>query len=106
MIKNLIFDLGGVVMTIDPEEGMRRFEQLGIVDAREQMGAYGQTGIFLESENGSISTDEFCTKLAKQAGVASISYEQAQWGWLGYVKEVPQSRLINLLRLKENYNVF
>ncbi len=106
MIKNLIFDLGGVVMTIDPEEGMRRFEQLGIVDAREQMGAYGQTGIFLESENGSISTDEFCTKLAKQAGVASISYEQAQWGWLGYVKEVPQSRLNNLLRLKENYNVY
>lgn len=106
MIKNLIFDLGGVVMTIDPEEGMRRFEQLGIVDAREQMGAYGQTGIFLESENGSISTEEFCEKLAEQAGVMSITYEQAQWGWLGYVKEVPQNRLNNLLRLKENYNVY
>lgn len=105
MIKTLVFDLGGVVITLDPDEAMRRFEQLGIKDARKQMGVYGQTGIFLQVENGSIDTDEFCHQLAIQADVPHCSYEQAQWAWLGFVKEVPAQRLENLLALKENYNV-
>ncbi len=116
MIKNLIFDLGGVVITLSPEEAYRRFEQLGISDARQQMGVYGQTGIFREVETGVIDADEFCRKLAEQAKEKSgmfageenpkYSFEQAQWGWLGYVKEVPLERLNNLLKLKEKYNVY
>lgn len=105
MIKTLIFDLGGVVITLDPDEAMRRFEHLGIKDARQQMGVYGQTGIFLQVENGSIGADEFCRQLAMQAGLSYCSYEQAQWAWLGFVKEVPQQRLENLLALKKQYNV-
>ncbi|MCM1313479.1 MAG: HAD family phosphatase [Bacteroides sp.] len=106
MIKNLIFDLGGVVITLNPDEAMRRFEELGIKDAREQMGVYGQTGIFLQVENGTISVDEFCRQLAAQAGTSHCSYEQARWAWLGFVKDVPRQRLDNLLALKEKYNVF
>mgnify|MGYP002508040068 FL=1 len=115
MIKNLIFDLGGVVITLDPNEAFTRFEQLGITDARQQMGVYGQTGIFLQVENGSIDADEFCRQLAAQAkeksslfaneGSPCYSFEQAQWAWLGYVKEVPLARLNNLLELKKKYNV-
>ncbi len=116
MIKNLIFDLGGVVITLDPDKAFTRFEQLGITDAREQMGVYGQTGIFRDVESGDIDADTFCRKLAEQAKEKSslfadedspkYSFEQAQWGWLGYVKEVPMERLNNLLKLKEHYNVY
>ena len=31
MIKNLIFDLGGVIMTIDQNEALRRFEEPEVV---------------------------------------------------------------------------
>ena len=115
MIKNLIFDLGGVVITLDPNEAFTRFEQLGITDARQQMGVYGQTGIFLQVENGSIDADEFCRQLAAQAKEKTslfanecspcYSFKQAQWAWMGYVKEVPLARLNNLLELKKKYNV-
>ena len=115
MIKNLIFDLGGVVITLDPNEAYTRFEKLGIADARQQMGVYGQTGIFLQLENGSIDAAEFCRQLAVQAKAKSpmfqdedspcYSFERAQWAWMGYVKEVPMDRLHNLLKLKEKYNV-
>ena len=30
MIKNIIFDLGGVIITLDQPEAIRRFQQLGI----------------------------------------------------------------------------
>lgn len=106
MIRNLIFDLGGVVIKLDQDEAIRRFHALGIADAREQMGVYGQTGIFLELERGDIDVETFCRKLAEQAHKDSISYDEAQWGWLGYVKEVPAVRLQNLLKLREKYKVF
>ena len=116
MIKNLIFDLGGVVITLDPEEAYRRFEELGITDARQQMGVYGQTGIFREVEDATIDAETFCTRLAEQAKQKSTlfadvdnpkySFEQAKWAWMGYVKEVPLSRLANLLELRKNYKVY
>ena len=46
---------------------MRRFETLGITDARQQMNIFGQTGIFGQVENGEITTDEFCRLLALEA---------------------------------------
>lgn len=115
MIKNLIFDLGGVVVTLDPNEAYSRFEKLGISDARQQMGVYGQTGIFKAVEDGSIDADEFCRQLAMQAQAKSAffpnepspcySFDEAQWAWMGYIKDVPVERLRNLLKLKEKYNV-
>ena len=32
MIKTIVFDLGGVIMTIDQNEALRRFAGLGLAD--------------------------------------------------------------------------
>ena len=37
MIKNIIFDLGGVIVTLDPQEAIRRFLELGLQDAVKQL---------------------------------------------------------------------
>lgn len=114
MIKNLIFDLGGVVLPLNPEQAWTRFESLGIKNTRQQMGVYGQTGIFRQLEDGSISEEEFQRALGQQAqeqsnyfGVSDpcFSYEQCVWAWCGYIDYVPLERLQNLLKLKEKYNV-
>ena len=54
MIKNLIFDLGGVIITLAPDEALRRFKSLGLENAEEQMDAYTQMGIFGQLEEGKI----------------------------------------------------
>lgn len=114
MIKNLIFDLGGVVIPLNPEQAWSRFESLGIKNTREQMGVYGQTGIFRQLEDGSLSEEEFQRALGQQAHEQSnyfgeaepcFSYEQCVWAWCGYVDSVILDRLQNLLKLKENYRV-
>lgn len=114
MIKNIIFDLGGVVIPLTPEVAWSRFEYLGIKDTRQRMGLYGQTGIFLEVENGTIDAPTFQKKLAEmaqeQSGVFGdkepcFSFEQTLWAWKGYVEGVDLSRLNNLLKLKQDYNV-
>lgn len=113
MIKNIVFDMGGVVLPLTPETAWQRFESLGIKNTRQQMGLYGQTGIFLQVENGTITAEEFLHELTRQAreqsggerDIAPITFEQAQHAWIGYVDNVDLNRLNNLLKLKEQYNV-
>lgn len=45
MIKNLIFDLGGVVITLDHDEAVRRFTDMGIRDAADILNPYTQSGL-------------------------------------------------------------
>ena len=113
-IKNLIFDFGGVVIPLSPEKSWRRFESMGIKDARQQMGIYGQTGIFRQCEDGSIDAATFQHLLAVQAQEQSnyfgnetphFTFEECQHAWCGYIDRVEQYRLDNLLQLKEHYNV-
>ena len=75
MIKNIIFDLGGVIMTLDPPEAIRRFKALGLADAEQQMDSYTQGGIFGELEEGKISAETFRQELSRvrlcQGGAAA-----------------------------------
>lgn len=105
MIRNLVFDLGGVIIPIDTERAIKRFETLGDVDARKKMGAYGQTDIYLQVENGTITADEFCKKFSEITN-QPCTFEQAQWAWLGFMNEIPVNRLHKLLELKEKYNMY
>ena len=42
MIKNIVFDLGGVIMTIDQSQAVRRFKELGLEDAEQRLDPYTQ----------------------------------------------------------------
>ena len=105
MIKNLIFDLGGVIITLAPEEALRRFKNLGLENAEEQMDIYTQTGIFGQLEEGKISAETFREELSRQVG-REVTYDECRHAWLGYVKEVPQRNLDVLQGLRnEGYRL-
>lgn len=105
MIKNLIFDLGGVIITLAPDEALRRFKNLGLENAEEQMDIYTQTGIFGQLEEGKISAETFREELSRQVG-REVTYDECRHAWLGYVKEVPQRNLDVLQRLRsEGYRL-
>ncbi|MBQ3631033.1 MAG: HAD family phosphatase [Prevotella sp.] len=99
MIKTVIFDMGGVIITLGPEEATRRFEALGLKDAAEQLDSYTQKGIFGQLERGDISADDFRRELSLQVG-RELTYEECQHAWLGYFKEVPQRNLDALTELR------
>lgn len=104
MIKNILFDMGGIILILDSAESFRRFAGLGL-NSEEYMGVYGQKDFFLDLESGKIDAAEFCRRLAETCGKKSISYEQAQNCWLGFIKEAPLDRLHDLLKLKDNYHL-
>ena len=55
MIKNLLFDLGGVIMNIRRQNCVDAFVELGLKDADSLLGEYSQAGVFAGIENGSLT---------------------------------------------------
>ena len=55
----LLFDLGGVIMDIRRENAVAALQALGMSQAGELLGEYGQKGPFLALEKGEITPAEF-----------------------------------------------
>lgn len=106
MIKNLIFDLGGVLVSLDRQRCLDNFSKmLGFDDFGNYLNAYAQKGFFAEFESGDINAAQFrdivrehCTK----EGVADEMIDQALDSFL---TEVSPYKVKLLLDLKEKYNL-
>ena len=105
MIKTVIFDLGGVIITLDPQQAVDRFKALGVQDAERRLDSYTQSGIFGDVEHGLITPEEFRKEFSKLVG-HEVTHEECAFAWQGYAQEVPQRNLEALIRLRqEGYRV-
>lgn len=105
MIKTIIFDLGGVIITLDQQQAISRFKALGLEDAVKSLNPYTQQGIFGDLEEGKIGPEDFRTGLSKLVG-REVTYKECCHAWQGYAKEVPRRNLEVLRRLKaEGYRL-
>jgi putative hydrolase of the HAD superfamily len=100
MIKNIAFDLGGVVLALSYEQAVRRFEEVGLKDARQQLDAFEQRGIFGDLESGRITAEDFRRELSKMVG-RQLTMDECYQAWHGYVDHVPKRNLEALLSLRE-----
>ena len=104
-IKTIIFDLGGVIITLDQPQAIRRFQEIGLKDANQRLDAYTQGGIFGDLERGTIDAETFRVELSKLAG-RDVTYDECRYAWLGYCHELPQRNLDALRRLRsEGYRL-
>ena len=100
IIRNISFDLGGVVIALSYEQAVRRFEEIGLRNARSHLDAFHQKGIFGQLEEGAIGPEEFRVELGKLIG-REVSMEECFYAWHGYVEAVPKRNLDMLLWLRE-----
>ena len=54
MIKDIVFDFGGVLTTIDTENALQKFRELGVENPKQYINSYCQKGPFFALENGDI----------------------------------------------------
>ena len=62
-IKNLLFDLGGVIIDLDRQRCVDALGALGMKDAGDFLGLYGQKGDFLALERVEIDAPEFYSRV-------------------------------------------
>ena len=96
MIHNIIFDLGGVVITISQAEAIRRFAALGLTDAPRRLNPYTQAGIFGDLEEGKITAEDFRRELSTLTG-REQTFDSCRHAWLGYRADLPE-RILDMLR--------
>jgi putative hydrolase of the HAD superfamily len=104
-IKNIVFDLGGVIIDLDITRSIQRFEELGIQNISEILDPYEQRGIFLELERGQIDPPAFCRTLSRYAG-KELSMEEVGYAWMGFIVDVPQYKLDYILELRKTHKVY
>lgn len=104
-VKTIIFDLGGVIITLDQPQAVCRFEALGLKDAAQRLDPYRQSGIFGALEVGAITAGIFRNQLSRLVG-KELSFKACCHAWLGYAKEFPQRNKEALKRLRaEGYRL-
>lgn len=106
MIKNLLFDLGGVVIDIERQRCVDAFTRLGLADADSYFGDYAQTGIFMQIEDGSIGTGQFHSALREKLpeGTSDAAIDAA---FQAFIVGIPAHRLESLRALRrQGYRIY
>lgn len=98
-IKTILFDFGGVIITINQPQAVRRFKEIGLQDAEKRLALYTQSGIFGDLETGKIDAEQFREELGKIIG-HNITSEQCFYAWKGYISDLPRRNLETLRRLR------
>jgi len=79
-LKNIVFDLGGVLLDIDYGKTKLSFEELGFNQFDQMYTQYSADMLFSDLETGRISNDHFYDYLVKKAG-GKINKEQISRAW-------------------------
>ena len=106
-IKNIVFDLGNVVLDVDYTETIKAFEALGAVEFDSIYTQFAQTEIFDLLDKGLISPDKFRTGLRTAVPeLKSVSDRDIDSAWNAMLKGLPVERLDVLNDLKSKFRTF
>ncbi|HPS83963.1 MAG TPA: HAD family phosphatase, partial [Bacteroidales bacterium] len=104
-IKNIIFDLGGVILDIDFTVTQREFVKLGLNNIDQTFGQYHQIGFFDLFDRGEIDENEFLDKAA-ELFPASVTRQQIIDAWNAMLFDLPPHRFELLKELGKKYRLF
>lgn len=105
MLKNIIFDLGGVIYDIRYENIAEAFVKMGAGNLVSLYSKSQQSDFIDLFEEGKISTAEFLDSIRRLSDVP-LSDAQITEAWNAILIDVPNERADFLLKLKEKYNLY
>ncbi len=105
MIKNLVFDFGGVLCDLNFEGCFKEFKKLGINEDYLNSDSMG-LGIFQQFNIGTISEKEFIARLYQYGDNIQATYQQLLDAWNTVIVNIPPQRFEALKELEKNYNLY
>lgn len=105
MIKNIIFDLGGVLTNLDYHLTINAFKKLGFTNFDEMYTQFKANPLFAEFEKGNISTEQFYTEIKKISPVP-LSNQQIDDAWNAMLLDFRTDTPAFLESLKPKYKLF
>ncbi len=105
MIKNLLFDFGGVIIDADLEAASSKFRALGMENISDYLNLYRQNGIFLAVEEGHLDRKGFNDAFRKEVG-KNVSDEEIEEAWLAITKGVNPEKLKWIEEHRSQYKIY
>jgi len=103
--KNIIFDLGGVLLDIDFKKSISAFEQLGILNFEEMFSQFKADDLFAKLETGKLSEEEFYFAIKKRTAI-NISDKEIENAWNALILNFRKESLDFLEILAVQYNMY
>ena len=105
-IRNIIFDLGNVVINIDPDLTLRRFRELGIGNFDQMYTIMRQTDVFDRLDTGKITLPEFRQAIRDFAQM-SLADGWIDEAWCAMLLDFPDENVELLRKLRlEGYRLY
>ena len=106
MIKTLIFDLGGVLVSLNRERCLENFSKnLGFDNFGDYLNAYAQKGFFAKFENGDIDSIEFRDEIRKRCTKENVQDEDIDEAFFTFLTHVDPYKVKLLMELKKKYHL-
>lgn len=105
MIKNILFDLGGVLYDIRYQNVPESFARLGFTDFDTHFTQAAQSGPIDLFEEGKISVPEFRDYIRSLTSVP-MTDQQIDDAWNSIIIDVPEYRLKMLEELEKQYDLY
>ena len=103
-IKNILFDLGGVLYHIDYGITIKAFEKLGIKNFHNHFSQQQQNNLFDQLETGKISNTDFIKEM--KVLLPNCTKEEIINAWNGLLIGIPKENIQLLKDLSKQYRLF
>ncbi len=104
-IRNIIFDLGGVLLNIDPKKTIDAFGQLGMEQLIGDKGLTYDHEVFYLMEQGKISPEEFRNGVRTLLpGV--VTDDEIDRAWTAMLIDFPAIRVELIQNLKNDFDIY
>jgi glucose-1-phosphatase len=103
-IKNLIFDLGGVIIDLDVNRTYQAFAELSNSSIKEVKAKISAQSFFNDYEKGMLDDDEFRYNIRAFLN-NQVTDVQIDTAWNAMLLDIPLEKYEMLLKLKSDFNV-
>ena len=104
-VKNIIFDLGGVLLNLDFAAAEKAFTELGFDDFKNMFASGHVTSFIKDYEVGAIDDNQFVKEIHKIANKQNDD-QVAIAAWNAMLVDFPKERIEYLKELKKKYRLF
>lgn len=100
-IKNVIFDLGGVLVDLDIERCTAAFRALGMPRVADLINPYYPAEMIGRLERGDISFREACDEMRRLDGRPEVTDSEIAAAYSAFLVGIPVAKLRQIMRLRE-----
>ena len=104
-IRNIIFDLGGVLLNIDPKKTIDAFGKLGMEQLVGDKGLSYDHEIFYLMEQGKITPEEFRNGV-RQLLPKEVSDDEIDTAWTAMLLDFPEIRVELVKNLRNDFKIY